>query len=306
MSSTTTQNGGFVYGERLGDSSRDRTLLSYLSERYRHSTPDEWQGRIDDGLVLVEGRPAESSRVLVPGERLVWARPPWEEPEAPTSFAVLHRDGEILAVAKPAGLPTMPGGGYLERTLLARVRRYDPSASPLHRLGRGTSGIVLCSRNREARQALSVDWARGEVERRYRAIVLGRFSETEVVIDAPIGPVPHGVLPSVAGVRADGKPARTRVRSLEWRAEEDVSLVEVVIETGRTHQIRIHLAAIGHPLAGDRLYRDGGAPAPLSNVLPGETGYRLHAHRLRFTHPATRARVSIECGPATIYRTRWE
>lgn len=300
------RNHGFVYRERLGASSRGRTVLSYLSERYRHSTEDEWRHRIESGLVLVEGHPAASTRELLPGERLVWMRPPWEEPEAPTGFAVVYRDPDLLAVAKPAGLPTMPGAGFLERTLLWRVRRFDASASPLHRLGRGTSGVVLCTRNAVARKTLSTAWARGEVERRYRALVLGRFPEQEVAIDESIGPVPHGVLTSVSGVCRDGKSARTRARLLEWRGNEDVSLVEVVIETGRTQQIRIHLAAVGHPLVGDRLYRAGEAPLARSEVLPGETGYRLHAHHLRFVHPATRKQVSIECGPPEAFRTRWE
>lgn len=300
------RNRGFAYRERLGASSRGRTLLTYLSERYRHSTRDEWRRRIEKGLVLVGGRPVDSSHSLVPGESLVWHRPPWEEPEAPESFAVLFRDRDLLAVAKPAGLPTLPGGGFLERTLLARVRAFDSTASPLHRLGRGTSGIVLFSRNRAARKALSTAWARGQVERRYRAVVRGRFPEREVVIDLPIGPVPHPRLSTVAGVSREGKPARTRVALLEWREDEDLSLVEVLLETGRTHQIRIHLAASGHPLAGDLLYRDGGAPAPGSKVLPGQTGYRLHAHLLGFVHPSTGTKVAIECGPPALYRTRWE
>jgi 23S rRNA pseudouridine1911/1915/1917 synthase len=240
----------------------------------------------------------------VPGERLVWRRPPWQEPEAPGSFAVLYRDRDLLAVAKPAGLPCMPGAGFLERTLLARVRRFDASAAPLHRLGRGTSGIVLCSRNRLARSALSAAWARGEVERRYRALVVGSFPEGEVVIDTPIGRVPHGALRSVSGVSREGKRARTRALLLERREEEGVSLVDVVIETGRTHQIRIHLAAAGYPLRGDRLYLEGGAPGPGSEVLPGDTGYRLHAYRLRFLHPATGREISIDCGPPVLYRER--
>lgn len=300
------RNRGFLFRERLGASSRGRTVLSYLTERYRHSSEDEWRRRIETGLVLVEGRPTESSRELVPGESLDWHRPPWEEPEAPESFAVLFRDRDLLAVAKPAGLPTLPGGGFLERTLLRRVRAFDPSASPLHRLGRGTSGIVLFTRNAVARRTLSAAWARGEVERRYRALVRRRLTEREAVIDLPIGAVPHKRLSTVAGVSREGKPARTRVALLEWREKEDVSLVEVLIETGRTHQIRIHLAALGHPLVGDLLYGDGGAPAPGSNVLPGQTGYRLHAHRLGFVHPSTGSRAIIECGPPSLYHARWE
>ena len=150
-----TLNGGFRYRERLGAGAQGRTLLAYLSERYRHSTLLEWRERIEEGRVLVEGEPAHAERTLSRGESLVWNRPPWREPSAPTSFALLYEDEDVLAVAKPAGLPTLPGGSFLENTLLAIVRRRYGDASPLHRLGRGTSGIVLFARTPEARRALA-------------------------------------------------------------------------------------------------------------------------------------------------------
>ncbi len=168
-------NFGFDYRERLGRRAQGRTLLAYLSERYRHSSPPEWRSRIESGQVLVKGVVAPAERELSCGETLVFRRPPWREPEAPTSFAVVYKDDDLLAVAKPAGVPTLPGGGFLENTLLRRVRRFAPGASPLHRLGRGTSGLVLFTRNRSARRILGIALARGEVERGYRAIVSGAF-----------------------------------------------------------------------------------------------------------------------------------
>jgi 23S rRNA pseudouridine1911/1915/1917 synthase len=298
-----TLNRGFRYRERLSSSAHGRTLIAYLSERYRHSTPLEWRQRIESGLVLVEGAPAPADRILARGESLVWNRPPWREPLAPASFAVLYHDGDVLGVAKPAGLPTLPGGRFLENTLLARVRRRYPRASPLHRLGRGTSGIVLFALNRECQRVLTRSWEKG-VERSYRGIVTGLFPEGETILDYPIGLVPHRLLGSIHGVNPSGKRARSRVHLLEHRSE--VSLVEIEIETGRTHQIRIHLAAFGHPLAGDPLYPPGGVPAPDQAALPGETGYHLHAHRVRFLHPRTRKDVEILCGPPPPYRARGE
>lgn len=168
-------NFGFDYRERLGRRAQGRTLLAYLSERYRHSSPPEWRSQIESSQVLVKGVVAPAERELSCGETLVFRRPPWRVPEAPTSFAVVYKDDDLLAVAKPAGLPTLPGGGFLENTLLRRVRRFAPGASPLHRLGRGTSGLVLFTRNRIARRILGTAWARGEVERGYRAIVSGAF-----------------------------------------------------------------------------------------------------------------------------------
>ncbi|MGH9337067.1 MAG: pseudouridine synthase, partial [Vicinamibacteria bacterium] len=135
-------------------------------------------------------------------------------------------------------------------------------------------------------------------------IVTGLFPPGETTLDFPIGPVPHPLLGSVAAVHPGGKRARSRVCLLEHRG--DASLVEILIETGRTHQIRIHLAASGHPLVGDPLYPRGGVPAPDSGALPGEVGFHLHAHRVRFWHPRTAAEVLIHCGPPKLYRASAE
>jgi 23S rRNA pseudouridine1911/1915/1917 synthase len=296
-------NSGFRYRERLPEGAQGRTLLAYLSERYRHSTSLDWRRHIENGLVLVEGARTSADRTLAAGESLVWNRPPWEEPRAPLSFAVLYEDEDVLGVAKPAGLPTLPAGSFLENTLLARVHRHYPGASPLHRLGRGTSGIVLFALNREARRVLTRSWE-SSVERTYRGIVTGLFPEGDMILEHPIGTVPHPLLGSVHAVSAAGKRAKSRVRLLEHRG--DRSLIEIEIETGRTHQIRIHVAAAGHPLLGDPLYPLGGVPAPDLPVLPGEIGYHLHAHRVRFSHPRSSKEIVILCGPPPFYRAATE
>ena len=116
-------NGGFTYVETIDGRGAGRALLGHLSARHRHSSPEEWRERIEAGLVLVDGLPARGDDALRRGQRVTWARPPWEEPEAPLSYAVLHEDAALLAVAKPSGLPTLPGAGYLDHTLLALVRQ---------------------------------------------------------------------------------------------------------------------------------------------------------------------------------------
>lgn len=293
-------NEGYRYQERLGGSASGMSVLDYLVERYPHSSARAWGERIAEGRVLVDGLAVGPSRRLSPGQVLAWHRPPWVEPAAPGSFAVLYRDTDVLAVAKPRGLAAMPGGGFLERTLLRRVAGYDPSASPLHRLGRGTSGITLFARNRDARRYLTEAWQRGAVERTYLGLVRGRPSWREAFIDEPIGRVPHPHLGSVAGIHPEGKPAKSHVRTVERR--EATTLVEVAIETGRTHQIRIHLAALGFPLAGDPLYPPGGVPHTSTSALPGELGYCLHATRLRFPHPSSGDIVTVDCQPPLVLR----
>jgi 23S rRNA pseudouridine1911/1915/1917 synthase len=111
-------NDGCEYREQLGEHVAAQTLLAYLCRRYRHSSPEEWASRIAAGQVLVDARRAHAETVLRKGNVLVWRRPPWREPDAPRSFDVLYEDADVLAVAKPAGLPTLPGANYLQATLL--------------------------------------------------------------------------------------------------------------------------------------------------------------------------------------------
>jgi 23S rRNA pseudouridine1911/1915/1917 synthase len=288
-------NRGHDYRERIGAEAAERPLLDWLVERYPHSSRETWRQRILRGRVLLDARPAPPERLLRAGQCLTWRRPPWREPEAPRSFAVLYEDEDLLAVAKPAGLPTLPGAGFLQTTLLHRVRRVAPDATPLHRLGRFTSGVVLFARGREARARLSRLWSSSAVSKRYRALASGRPAEPRFEIDTPIGPVPHPLLGTVHAACPDGRPARSHVEVVEQR--DDGFLCDVRIETGRPHQIRIHLAAAGHPLVGDPLYASEGLPAPGCHALPGEPGYRLHASELGFPHPRSGEPIRVECAP---------
>ena len=288
-------NEGFIYTETIGERGQGRTLLEYLASRYTHTTESEWRERLTAGRVRVDGHPAPPETVLRRGQVVTWNRPPWEEPEAPLVYAVLYEDEDLLAVAKPSGLPTLPGAGYLENTLLSLVRRRTPTASPAHRLGRGTSGVVLCAKTPPAMRTLSEAWRKHQVTKLYRALVSGTPESGEFVVETPIGSLPHPMLGAVYAASPEGKPARSFVRVIERRAGS--SLVEVRIETGRPHQIRIHMAASGHPLVGDPLYVAGGGIHDGENALPGDTGYWLHAMRLSCPHPRTGEPFSVECPP---------
>lgn len=297
-------NRGYEYRGPVQGAENGETLLAYLERRYPHTAAADWEMRIRAGSVLLDDRPALPDVVLRGGEILTWRRPGWEEPPAPLSFALLHRDPDLLAVLKPAGLPTLPGGGYLEHTLLALLRRRYPEASPVHRIGRPTTGVVLCSRNHAAAARLSRDWSAGRVRKIYRAVVMGMPPTESFTVDVPIGKIPHRDGFRVHAATADGKPSRSRVRVLE--ARENQALVEIEIITGRPHQARIHLAASGHPLSGDPFYAPGGVPLAGTGARPGDGGFLLHSYRLLLSHPSTGEPLVLEAPPPRPLRTAGE
>jgi len=293
-------NNGYTYREQLGPAADSLTLLDYLVRNYRHSTETTWLEHIASGRVLIDGMPVPADTLLRRGSELVWKRPPWIEPAAPRSFAVLFEDEDLLAVAKPAGLPTLPGGNFLQGTLLHLVRERAPEASPLHRLGRWTSGLLLFAKNPRAGAGLTRQWSEKKVGKRYRALASGLPGLDAFAIETPIGPVPHQLLGSVHAASATGRPSLSRVIVLEQRG--DCFLCDVHIATGRPHQIRIHLASAGHPLVGDPLYGPGGIPLQGSAALPGDPGYLLHAAELRFRHPTTGREMTLQSEPPMALR----
>jgi len=295
-------NGGFRHLEQIGPIGSGRTVSIHLATRYPLASEAEWVERIRLGQVLLDGQPAGKDQVLRAGQQLVWNRPPWVEPEVPLATAILCQDEALLAVAKPSGLPTLPGGGeFLEHTLLALVRRKFPEASPMHRLGRATSGLVLFAPTAEAAKPLQTVFREHRTRKVYRALCCGRLESDAFEIQAPIGEIPYGPLGTLHAAHPGGRPSFSRVTLLERR--EGASLVEVEILTGRPHQIRIHMAFAGHPLVGDPLYGPGGIPGPGTSALPGDPGYLLHAHRLELEHPQTGQWITITCQPPPALRT---
>ncbi|HEX9011611.1 MAG TPA: RluA family pseudouridine synthase [Holophagaceae bacterium] len=301
MTQPAAPNGGCLHRERIARADAGATVLAHLAARHPRAAELEWARRIAEGEVQVDGLPAAPGQRLEAGQELVWSRPPWVEPEAPLATAVLYEDEDLLALAKPSGLPTMPGGGeFQEHTLLALVRRRWPEASPMHRLGRGTSGVVLFARTAEAGRRVQADFREHRLRKVYRTLCTGQPDLDAFDIAAPIGKVPHPLLGTVHGANPGGRASFSRVRVLERR--EEGALVEVEIETGRPHQIRIHLAFAGHPLVGDPLYGPGGIPLPGTTALPGDLGYRLHALRLELLHPRTGRPLAILCAPPAVLR----
>lgn len=277
-------NGGFAYRAQIGAAEAGRGLAAWLAATYTHSSPATWAARLAAAEVMIDGAVATGAETLRVGQMVVWTRPPWDEPDVPLSFDVVHEDADLVAVAKPSGLPTMPAGGFLDHTLLTLVRARFGEAHPAHRLGRGTSGLVLFARTREAAAALGRAWRGDAVTKVYRTLASGDPAWASREITTPIGPVPHATLGTLHAACAGGRLAHSVVTVSERR--DGATLCDVRITTGRPHQIRIHLAAAGHPLVGDPLYGPGGVPRADTSVLPGDGGYLLHAHRLAFVHPA--------------------
>lgn len=280
-------NDGYVYREQVGPASAGRRVLEYHAARFAHSSLEEWRHAIDAGRVRVNGHVASSEEVLHAGDRLEFHRPPWSEPEAPLTFRIVHEDEDVLVVDKPAGLQVLPAGPFTANTLLRLVQASSAAraeCAPVHRLGRGTSGLIVFGRNAAARDFLSAQFRDGTARKTYLALVRGTDLPPSFIARQPIGERAHGPL-RIHCVEPDGKPSKTRVRVLAREHAANRSLVAAQPITGRPDQIRIHLAACGAPIVGDPLFGTGGVP--FSDAPPGEGGYFLHSAALRIAHPAT-------------------
>ena len=284
-----TLNRGHTYVELVPAPDEGATLLAWLTRRHDHSDADAWAARLAAGELAIDDAVTHDDARLRRNQRVTWARPPWNEPDVPRDVTVCLHDDDVVVVNKPSGLPTMPAGGFLDHTLLVIVRERWPDASPMHRLGRGTSGLVLFARTPRARSALQAAFREGGVDKRYLTRVTGSPAWDTLTIDTPIGPVEHPLLGTLHAATPDGRASRSHATVLSRRADDAV--VQVGIDTGRPHQIRIHMASVGHPLVGDPLYGVGGTPR--TDALPGDLGYDLQAATLTFPHPRDGARVTV-------------
>jgi tRNA pseudouridine32 synthase/23S rRNA pseudouridine746 synthase len=212
------------------------------------------------------------------------------------SLAVLHADEHLLAVDKPPGRLVIPGRGAPELTVQEEAQARWGRLWVVHRLDRGTSGVLLFARSAPAHRALNLAFDRREVAKRYLALVLGE-APPEARIELALAPARRGRMRPARPGEPAAKEAATRVRLLEYLAARPplppLSLVEALPETGRTHQIRVHLASAGTPLAVDPDY---GPEAPLLGPAGEPLLFRtpLHAARLEFAHPAGGGPVTIE------------
>lgn len=255
---------------------------------------------VADGSVEIDGRVERAAKTRVAEGASLTIEVP--EPEAAgvrgdpsVDVPVVFEDDDVLVIDKPAGLVVHPGAGNTSGTLVhGLVARYPEIASVgdperpgiVHRLDKGTSGLLLVARSPAAYTDLVAQLSSRSVERRYDALAWGQPEPSTGVIDAPVGRSTRD--PTRMTVSSRGRDARTHYRVQEvYRSPALVSLLECRLETGRTHQVRVHLAAIHHPVVGDARY--GGQRQPLHAPRP-----LLHAKALAFTHPRNGTRIALE------------
>ena len=275
-------------------------LDKFLAEQVSDLSRSAIRRLIDTAQVLVNGEPVKASHKLRPGD-LVVAHVPQSEPQEQLAEAILlhivYEDSALIVVNKPAGMVIHPAPGHQSGTLVNALLAHCPdlvatagSAGDgrpgiVHRLDRDTSGLILVAKNEQIRRALQRQFQARQVHKVYVALLEGHLQAPRGRIEAPLGRDPRhrqrmAVVPG-------GREAITEYRLLATFAGGDYSLVEAKPKTGRTHQIRVHFASIGHPVVGDAVYGRRRTQLPVPRQF-------LHAQRLGFTHPLTGQTMEFE------------
>lgn len=278
-------------------------LDEYLAGKFPFFSRAAWQREIFSGVVLVNGsRARKPAQRLQMGDELRRLHPFDEEPEVDTNMPILWCDGELAALSKPAGLPMHEAGYYRRRTVAGVLPEVLGAGwTPVHRLDRETSGLLLCARQPSIRAKLTEMWTHKQVQKTYLGITNGVPKQDLWSVDLPIKSERYERT-NRSEISDFGDPAITAFRVLS--RGNAASLIEAKPLTGRTNQIRVHIAAVGHPLIGDKvygadpsileLYRKEGNSMRVQN-LAGYPRHALHAWKLSLEHPISRREIHLEC-----------
>jgi 23S rRNA pseudouridine1911/1915/1917 synthase len=281
---------------RVAPAAKGDRLDRWLADAVPELSRAKIQELIGAGHVSVDGAVRKASHRLRGGEAVALEIPPAAaeslEPE-PIALAVVYEDRHVLVVDKPAGMVVHPGAGHARGTLAAAVLAHAPVTAGVggprrpgivHRLDKGTSGLLVLAKTGVAYDSLTAQLAARAMHRRYLVVVHGRLRLDQGIVDAPIGRDTHRRQRMAIRPEGRGRRAVTRYRVLERFPH--FTYLEAWLETGRTHQIRVHLASLGHPVVGDLTY--GRARGRLASPLEG---LALHAAELGFVHPITQKRL---------------
>ena len=283
---------------RASEESKNQRLDAFLASSLDGLTRSQATRLIESGEVAVNGRAVSKSYKLAGGEDIAVTLPEPEPVEAVPQdipLDVVYEDADVIVVNKPSGMVVHPAPGHPDGTLVNALLYHCAGTLSgiggalrpgiVHRIDRDTSGLIIAAKNDAAHQYLSAQLADHTLARTYECIVVGALREDRGTVDAPIARHPTD-RKRMAVVRQGGREAVTH-----WEViarYPGVTHLRCRLETGRTHQIRVHLAYIGHPILGDTVY---GAKKP----VPGLTGQCLHATALEFIHPATGKKISLTC-----------
>ncbi|MCU0663436.1 MAG: RluA family pseudouridine synthase [Myxococcota bacterium] len=270
----------------------------FISSRMPRLSRNRVQKLIKRAAFDSRGKPLRPAHTLAAGEIVTIFRPPLVEPEVPRNITIVWEDEHLVAVNKPPRLPVHPTARFHKNTLIHLLEeRYGEGHRPnlAHRIDSETSGLVVCTKQKEAERGLKIMFQKRQVEKWYLAVVQGIPEPVEGRIEAPMGLNEGGQIYIKMVVREDGLPSLTEYAVLQ--AHKDRALVECRPRTGRQHQLRVHLAHIGHPIVGDKIYgtdtelfldiKNGVVAEDDIQRRAGALRHLLHAWRMRFAHPVT-------------------
>ena len=287
-----------IVSSKVASNAGNQTMLDYLAGRFSYLQRTMWRQRIAEGRILHNGTPCKEDTMVYGGDTVAYDMPDFAEPPANTCYSIIYEDDWIVGINKPANLLVHRSGRSFRSNLIYHLRHihtpHYPTAHAVNRLDRETSGVVLAAKDRETLKALQKDFAARRIHKQYHAVVAGLLHPPCGTIRLAIGRARESKIAYRFAVNGEkAKEAHTDY-AVENTIGKTYSLVRLTPHTGRTHQLRVHMAAIGHTIAGDKLYgmdddtfiKWRNNPASVASRL-NFSRQALHCTKVTFTHPHT-------------------